>query len=368
MPRRRRWAAQSNSPSELGSSTLPVSSSSSPTWARRALELGRGTCSSRAPPSVSSSSADQPKRDALGAVSSVARPRTSEPGRSAEARPVDRLRHALARRRIPRPARAATSSPTAGRRRTPPARRPERARRAKRNAAIRSGQRQTGGERADRRGARRDRARTAAPAHGWSSSFRASRRFSPIPSTCPSSSIDRSPPCSVRYSTMRSAIVSPMPSSSSRSAAVAVARLIGPCPRRCRGSGRSDARWHHHLLPVPERGRQVDRRQVRPPARHPPARATAAATRAPSRKAVYAGPPHRPGHVHEHHRAAIAPARRAGTPGDTRPAGAARHSHRPSGLSRAAIQPAHGGEDRERDHRRDRDQLPLAALVHGARP
>ena len=48
--------------------------------------------------------------------------------------------------------------------------------------------------------------------HGCSASRKLSKRFSPMPSTSRSSPIERKPPCSVRYSTIRCASVGPMPS------------------------------------------------------------------------------------------------------------------------------------------------------------
>jgi len=50
-------------------------------------------------------------------------------------------------------------------------------------------------------------------------------RFSPIPSTSCSSSIELNPPFSVRYCTIRSASVGPIPSTSSSCSTVALPRL-----------------------------------------------------------------------------------------------------------------------------------------------
>ena len=83
--------------------------------------------------------------------------------------------------------------------------------------------------------------------HGCSASRSVARRFSPMPSTCASSSIEPKPPWASRYSMIRFASVGPMPSTSSSCSGVALERCDLPSGGV---GGQAPLRGHHDLLAV----------------------------------------------------------------------------------------------------------------------
>ena len=146
--------------------------------------------------------------------------------------------------------------------------------------------------------------------HGCSPSRSEARRCSPIPSTSFSWSRLAIPPWASRYSMIRSK-VGPIPSSSSSSSAVAReaqldaraadAGRVGRASRVPpeRSPGDPARDGHHHLLPVGHPSREVDRRELR--ARQWSARPLQRLRNARVRsEAVQAGSSHRARHVDEH--------------------------------------------------------------------
>ena len=90
-------------------------------------------------------------------------------------------------------------------------------------------------------------------------------RAGPIPGTSSRSSTDRKGPFDARQSTIFCAVTGPIPGSSSSCSMVAIPRLTFEPAAGAPGStarARRCATRHDHLLPVGERRREIDRREV----------------------------------------------------------------------------------------------------------